>query len=75
MIQKNEIDLKTREENDKNLIKNLKFKTKNIDSKDAENELDRCITQQDFLRMDVKGQFNKGFIITQLDQVLLFYFF
>lgn len=75
MIQKNEKDMKSYEENEKNLIKNLKFKTKNIDSKDAENELDRCITQEDFLRMEVKGQFNKGFIITQLDQVFLFVYF
>ena len=45
MIQKNEKDMKSYEENEKNLIKNLKFKTKNIDSKDAENELDRFIKQ------------------------------
>jgi DNA mismatch repair protein MutL len=72
MIEKNKIEMNTCEEDEKNLIKNLKFKSRNIDSKDAENELDRCITQEDFLRMEVKGQFNKGFIIAQLDQVLFF---
>lgn len=49
---------------------NLKFKTKNIESKEAENELDRCITKEDFLRMKICGQFNKGFIITRLEQDL-----
>ncbi len=58
------------EENERQLLANLKFRTKNIDSKDAESELDKCITQEDFLRMKVLGQFNKGFVIAQLDQDL-----
>ncbi len=62
---------KTRnEENERQLLANLRFRTKNIDSKDAESELDKCITQEDFLRMKVLGQFNKGFVIAQLDQDL-----
>lgn len=58
------------EEIEKSVFTRLKFKTKNIDSKDAETELDRCITKEDFLRMKILGQFNKGFIITQLEQDL-----
>ena len=58
------------EELDKNLIKNLKFKTKNIESKEAEIELDRCMVKEDFSRMKICGQFNKGFIITELDKDL-----
>lgn len=70
MIQE-EARLKERkEEMEKSIFSNLKFKSKNIDSKDAESELDRCITKEDFLRMKVRGQFNKGFIITQLDNDL-----
>ena len=56
---------------EKELIKNLKFKTQNIESKEAENELDRCMTKSDFLRMNVCGQFNKGFILGELDSDLL----
>ena len=52
------------------LIKNIKFKTKNIESKDAESELDRCMVKEDFKRMNICGQFNKGFIIAELDQDL-----
>ncbi|CAF0854931.1 unnamed protein product [Brachionus calyciflorus] len=59
-----------RDEKEKDIVSNLRFKSKNIDSKDAESELDRCITKEDFLRMRVCGQFNKGFIITQLDSDL-----
>ena len=72
MTTKNELeaDRQKKEEEEKTLIKNLKFKTKNIESKDAETELDRCITKEDFLRMKICGQFNKGFIISQLDQEL-----
>ena len=55
---------------EKELIKNLKFKTQNIESKEAENELDRCMTKSDFLRMNVCGQFNKGFILGELDSDL-----
>jgi DNA mismatch repair ATPase MutL len=58
------------DEKEAEMIKNLKFRTKNIDSKEAETELDRCITQEDFLGMKVCGQFNKGFIIARLDQDL-----
>lgn len=58
------------EKKEKSVLTRLKFKTKNIDSKDAESELDRCIIKEDFLRMKVLGQFNKGFIITQLEQDL-----
>ena len=72
MSRKNEatLDKQKQAEERKNLVKNLKFKTKNIDSKEAETELDRCLTKEDFLRMKVIGQFNKGFIISQLDQEL-----
>ena len=56
--------------NERELIAKLRFKTKNIESKEAESELDRCITKQDFLRMRVCGQFNKGFILAQLDHDL-----
>jgi DNA mismatch repair protein PMS2 len=72
MIKKNEVDLdkSRKDEEEKNLIKSLKFKTKNIESKDAENELDRCITKDDFLKMKIIGQFNKGFILSQLDNEL-----
>ena len=72
MVAKNEDDSnrQKREEEEKNLLKSLKFKTKNIESKDAENELDRCITKEDFLKMKVCGQFNKGFIISRLEQEL-----
>ncbi len=55
---------------EKELIKNLKFKSKNIESKDAETELDRCMTKSDFLRMNACGQFNKGFIVGELDSDL-----
>ena len=72
MIEKNlkNMDKARKDEEEKNLIKSLKFKTKNIESKDAENELDRCITKEDFLKMKVIGQFNKGFIVSQLDNEL-----
>ncbi len=56
--------------NEIDLIKNIKFKTKNIESKDAEKELDRCMTKEDFSRMRICGQFNKGFIVTELDSDL-----
>lgn len=59
-----------KEDEEKQLLSNLKFKAKNIESKDAENELDRCITKDDFLKMKICGQFNKGFIIAQLDKDL-----
>ena len=59
-----------KEQYEKDLFTSLRFRTKNIDSKEAETELDRCITQEDFLRMRVLGQFNKGFVIAQLDQDL-----
>lgn len=58
-----ELALKT-EEKEIELIKNIKFKTKNIESKDAENELDRCMTKEDFSRMKICGQFNKGKIFS-----------
>ena len=48
------------EEKEIEIMKNIKFKTKNIESKDAENELDRCMTKEDFKRMKICGQFNKG---------------
>jgi DNA mismatch repair protein PMS2 len=70
MIKQNEADMRKREENVKSALRNLKFKTRNIDSRDAENELDRCIVKEDFLKMKICGQFNKGFIITQLEQDL-----
>jgi DNA mismatch repair ATPase MutL len=54
----------------KEIVGNLKFKTRNIESKEAETELDKCITKNDFLRMKVCGQFNKGFIIAQLENDL-----
>ena len=50
------------EQRDIDLIKNIKFKTKNIDSKDAESELNRCMVKEDFVRMKVCGQFNKGLL-------------
>jgi DNA mismatch repair ATPase MutL len=59
-----------READEIDLIKNIKFKTKNIESKDAEKELDRCMTKEDFSRMRICGQFNKGFIVAELDQDL-----
>lgn len=43
-----------------NLVKSLKFKTRNIESKEAENELQRSLTKADFARMKIIGQFNKG---------------
>ena len=58
------------DEEERKMLSELKFKSKSIDSKDAEAELDRSITKEDFLRMKVCGQFNKGFIITQLDNDL-----
>lgn len=48
----------------------LKFKAK-IDpklNKSAEKELETEITKSDFVRMDLIGQFNLGFIIVRLDQ-------
>lgn len=50
-----------------NLLKTIKFKSKNIESKEAEGELDRFLKKEDFLRMRILGQFNKGFIITELE--------
>ena len=70
MCERNEADRAKKEEEEKKLIQNLKFKTRNIESKEAESELDRCITKEDFLKMKICGQFNKGFIVTQLDQEL-----
>lgn len=55
---------------ERDLLSSMKFRTKNLDSKDAEAELDRSITKEDFLRMRVRGQFNKGFIIAQLNSDL-----
>lgn len=43
-----------------NLVKSLKFKTRNIESKEAETELQRSLTKADFARMKIIGQFNKG---------------
>lgn len=48
----------------------IKFKPKNLTRKDAESELDRFIKKEDFLDMSVLGQFNKGFIIAQLNKDL-----
>lgn len=48
----------------------MKFKAK-IDSKEnksAEQELETEISKTDFVRMDIIGQFNLGFIIVRLDQ-------
>lgn len=59
-----------KEQDEIDLIKNIKFKTKNIESKDAESELDRCMVKEDFARMKICGQFNKGFIIAELDNDL-----
>ena len=52
------------------LINSLKFKTRNMESKEAESELERSLTKADFARMKIIGQFNKGFIVTQLNQDL-----
>ena len=48
----------------------IKFKPKMFDSKEAESELDRYIQKEDFTKMHVCGQFNKGFIVTRLDHDL-----
>lgn len=58
---------KLKEETRKN---RLKFKAK-IDpklNKSAEKELETEIAKSDFVRMDIIGQFNLGFIIVRLDQ-------
>ena len=55
---------------DGNKLLNIKFKPKVFDSKDAESELDRYIKKEDFKSMHVCGQFNKGFIVTRLEQDL-----
>jgi len=57
-------------ENDKPKTLNIKFKAKNLTSKDAESDLDKGITKEDFLKMNVCGQFNKGFIIARLENDL-----
>lgn len=46
--------------NEADLVKSLKFKTRNMESKEAENELERSLVKADFARMKVIGQFNKG---------------
>jgi DNA mismatch repair protein PMS2 len=51
-------------------LSDIKFKPKNLTRKDAESELDRFIKKENFLDMCVLGQFNKGFIIAQLNQDL-----
>ena len=58
------------EKSELELINSLKFKTRNMESKEAESELERSLTKADFARMKIIGQFNKGFIVTQLGQDL-----
>lgn len=58
--------------NTANLLNRMKFKTK-IDPKQnqsAENELKTEISKKDFVRMEIIGQFNLGFIIVKLDEDL-----
>ena len=55
---------------DANKYSSVKFKPKQFDSKEAESELDRYIQKEDFMKMEVCGQFNKGFIVTKLDHDL-----
>ncbi len=40
------------------------------DSKTAEEELSRHLGREDFLRMEPVGQFNRGFVVSRLDQDL-----
>lgn len=57
-------------QNEQSRKNRLKFKAK-IDpklNKSAEKELETEITKSDFVRMDIIGQFNLGFIIVRLDQ-------
>lgn len=68
--QQNEEEQLVKARKEKEIIQNLKFKNKNIESKEAENELDRCMNKSDFLRMRPCGQFNKGFIVGELDSDL-----
>lgn len=68
--QQNEEEQLLKARKEKEIIQNLKFKNKNIESKEAENELDRCMNKSDFLRMRPCGQFNKGFIVGELDSDL-----
>ncbi|XP_055311447.1 mismatch repair endonuclease PMS2 [Sitodiplosis mosellana] len=54
------------------MLSRMKFKTK-IDPKQnqsAENELKTEISKKDFVRMEIIGQFNLGFIIVKLDEDL-----
>lgn len=58
--------------NTASMLSRLRFKTK-IDPKQnqlAENELRTEISKRDFVRMEIIGQFNLGFIIVKLDEDL-----
>jgi DNA mismatch repair protein PMS2 len=70
LVEKHKQDKELHDEREVGLLRTLKFKSKNIESKEAESELDRCISKEDFVRMNVCGQFNKGFIIARLDDDL-----
>lgn len=53
-------ELEEKEKDEEELIRELKFKVRNIESKEADVELQRSLTKADFALMKVKGQFNKG---------------
>ncbi|XP_031640491.1 mismatch repair endonuclease PMS2 [Contarinia nasturtii] len=62
----------TEKANTANKLSRMKFKTK-IDPKQnqsAEQELSTEISKSDFIRMEIIGQFNLGFIIVKLDEDL-----
>jgi DNA mismatch repair protein PMS2 len=70
LLQKNKVTGTQKSTLDANKYLNIKFKPKSFDSKEAESELDRYIEKNDFKEMYVCGQFNKGFIVTKLQEDL-----
>lgn len=71
MLMEKEIELEAMAKTT-SLLSRMKFKTK-IDpkqNKSAENELKTEISKSDFVRMEIIGQFNLGFIIVKLDEDL-----
>ncbi|CAD6228244.1 GSCOCG00006425001-RA-CDS [Cotesia congregata] len=62
-------ELKTKRQENKDLEYKIKFRAE-IDvakNNDAEEELKKQLTKENFMEMKIIGQFNLGFIITQLD--------
>ncbi|KAG8042378.1 hypothetical protein G9C98_005012 [Cotesia typhae] len=63
------VELKTKRQENKDLKYKIKFRAE-IDvakNNDAEEELKKQLTKENFMEMKIIGQFNLGFIITQLD--------